>query len=243
MLDAIQYLDVHNGAIMVVITLVYVIATIAICVANLQSAKATRDQLEESKRQYEEEHRAFISYEFIYENRTWYGLRFTNCGKRIATDVQIKLNEAFIESLVEQYFKDQLNKIAGKSFMLGINQSYDVYFGSNDFRARTDRVPIQGTIEYKDRNATYSEPIEIDFANYPPIFSVTTDDEQSQKAMKDIGKSVGAVASELKRINAKLPQSEDRAVDQQEMIPTKRQSIFSKHRLENIRRYFGFSTR
>ena len=209
MLDTIQYLDAHNGAIMVIITLVYVIATIAICVANLRSAKATRDQLEETKRQYEEEHRAFITYDFLYENRAWYGLRFTNHGKRIATDVTIKLDDAFIESLVEQSFKDQLSRMANKSFVLGIEQSYDIFFGSNRFRARTDEKPIQGTIEYKDRNATYSEPFLIDFANYPPIFSVTTDDERAENAVKDIGKSVAAVAAELKRINAKLPQGED----------------------------------
>ena len=47
---------------MVVITFVYVIATIAICVANLRSASATRAQLEETKRQYEEEGKAFITF-------------------------------------------------------------------------------------------------------------------------------------------------------------------------------------
>lgn len=40
--------------IMVCITAVYVIATILICLANMRSAKATRDQLAESKRQFEE---------------------------------------------------------------------------------------------------------------------------------------------------------------------------------------------
>lgn len=40
---------------MVIITAVYVVATIAICVANFKSAKASREQLEESKRQFEEQ--------------------------------------------------------------------------------------------------------------------------------------------------------------------------------------------
>lgn len=39
------------------ITLVYVIATCAICYFNYQSAKATREQVEEMKRQYEDEKR------------------------------------------------------------------------------------------------------------------------------------------------------------------------------------------
>lgn len=43
--------------LMVIITLVYVVATIFICRANLNSAKASHDQLEESKRQFRESKR------------------------------------------------------------------------------------------------------------------------------------------------------------------------------------------
>lgn len=39
---------------MVIITSVYVIATIKICSANIKSANSTKDQLEESKREHEE---------------------------------------------------------------------------------------------------------------------------------------------------------------------------------------------
>lgn len=46
--------------LMVIITTVYVIATIAICVANFKSAKATKEQLDESKRQYEDKKRLEI---------------------------------------------------------------------------------------------------------------------------------------------------------------------------------------
>lgn len=54
MKELIKYLNNNQGAIMVIITFVYVIATIAICIANIRSAKASKDQLEESKRQFEE---------------------------------------------------------------------------------------------------------------------------------------------------------------------------------------------
>ena len=43
--------------VMVWITVVYVIATILICYANLKSARATREQVAESKRQFEESKR------------------------------------------------------------------------------------------------------------------------------------------------------------------------------------------
>lgn len=46
--------------LMVVITAVYVIATIFICRANIKSANATREQVAESKRQFEETRRLQI---------------------------------------------------------------------------------------------------------------------------------------------------------------------------------------
>ena len=208
MLELISFLDTHNGALMVVITLVYVIATIKICRANLRSADATREQVEESKRQYEEEHRAFISYEFIYEHRAWYGLRFSNHGKRIASNVQIKLDKAFLDSIIEPQFRDSLSSLDGRVFTLGIGQSYDIFLGTNAFRERRDKIPVQGTIEYKDRNSAYSEPFLIDFANYPPIFSVTTDNERAADIKKELNKNVASIAAELRHIEARLPQEQ-----------------------------------
>ena len=49
---------------------------IFICRANIRSAEATREQVAEARRQYEEEHRPYISYQFIFERRAFYGMRF-----------------------------------------------------------------------------------------------------------------------------------------------------------------------
>ena len=43
--------------LMIGITAAYVVATVFICIANFKSARATRDQVEESKREYEETRR------------------------------------------------------------------------------------------------------------------------------------------------------------------------------------------
>ena len=94
--------------LMVIITLVYVIATIFICWANIKSAKASKEELAEMKRQYAEENRPHIEVEFCYERRTWYIVRFVNHGKLTAQHVKIMLDEDFISSLPEQGFKDTL---------------------------------------------------------------------------------------------------------------------------------------
>lgn len=80
--NIINFLNVNNGALMVIITAVYVVATIQICRANIKSAKASnaqvaaakeqtdavKAQLDESKREYEEtkrlEHMPYMQVSF-----------------------------------------------------------------------------------------------------------------------------------------------------------------------------------
>jgi len=52
-----EWINNNSDALMVIITLVYVIATIFIWRANKISAQATKEQLEESKRQFDESQR------------------------------------------------------------------------------------------------------------------------------------------------------------------------------------------
>ena len=60
LIQVINFLDKHSGALTFLITAVYVIATILICRANIRAANATREQVEESKRQFEETQRLQI---------------------------------------------------------------------------------------------------------------------------------------------------------------------------------------
>lgn len=54
------FLNDNNGALMVIVTIIYVFATIFIFVANQKSAKASKEQLKEMKRQYEDKKRLEI---------------------------------------------------------------------------------------------------------------------------------------------------------------------------------------
>lgn len=158
--------------LMVIITAVYVIATIFICKANIKSAAATREQVAEAKRQYEEEHRPYVSYQFIYERRTWYGIRFTNHGRRVANHVKIKFGQEFLDSLSGSRFYKGLSGLKDKEFVLGIGQSYDIYFGADDFRTNPNKKPVVGDIVYQDTANSYCEHFEIDFDKYGPLYSV-----------------------------------------------------------------------
>lgn len=79
------------------ITVVYVFATIAISYFNYCSAKASREQLDEMRRQENENNRPIIAIEVIYINHKVLGFRLTNEGKRVAYDVSVDLSEEFIQ--------------------------------------------------------------------------------------------------------------------------------------------------
>ena len=70
--------------IMIAITAVYVIATIFICIFNYRSAKATREQLAESKRQFEENNRAFVTVTFETIRGSLLVLNIHNHGHQVA---------------------------------------------------------------------------------------------------------------------------------------------------------------
>lgn len=63
-----DWIEQYSNSLMVLITFIYVVATIEICRANIKSAEATKEQLEESKRQFNEtkrlEHMPYMQVSF-----------------------------------------------------------------------------------------------------------------------------------------------------------------------------------
>lgn len=170
--------------IMVLITAVYVIATIVICRANIKTADASRAQLDEMKRQYAEENRPIIELEFLYLQRTWYVVRFINHGKQTAQHVKIMLAQEFIDSLPEPEFRDMLEKQKAKECIIGVGQHYDLYIGSNDMRGNPKMVSLSGKISYEGRGATFTNDVFVDLKNYMTFFSSTSEDENLLNAIK-----------------------------------------------------------
>lgn len=203
--EIIDFLDTHNGSLMVIITLVYVIATILICRANIKSAKATKEQLAEAKRQYEEEHRAYITYQFIFERKAFYGIRFTNHGKRVANHVKVLFDKEFIDSIPKNSFTERSNELGEREFVLGIGQSYDFYFGGHEFRENTNKKPIKGIVEYQDSLSEYQEEFFIDFEKYATVFTVDSDADILHEDMKKVVKELGQISKRLSKISCSDP--------------------------------------
>lgn len=71
--------------VMVIITGIYVIATIFICWANIKAANASKEQLIEIQKQFAETNRPIIELEFHYNRKTWYIAHFVNRGNLTAS--------------------------------------------------------------------------------------------------------------------------------------------------------------
>lgn len=169
---------------MVIITAVYVVATIFICCANIKSAKASQAQLTEMQRQFAESNRPEIEVEFHYLRRTWYVVRFVNRGAKTAQHVKINIDQSFIDSLPEATFRNELTRIKDKECIIGVGQHYDLFIGSNKFRGNPNMESFTGTVEYESQGKTYQSDLFVDFEHYMTFFSSTTDEEDLLKSMK-----------------------------------------------------------
>lgn len=171
---------------MVIITGIYVIATIFICLANIKAANASKEQLREMQKQFAETNRPVVELEFHYSRRTWYIARFVNRGNLSAQHVKINLDQEFIDSLPEESMRKELERIKGKECIIGAGQHYDLYIGSNKLRGNPNMKPLTGTIEYESQVKTYQSDLFVDLEHYMTFFSSTTDEEDLLKTMKKI---------------------------------------------------------
>ena len=93
----IEWLNANNGFIMAVLTLVYVLATIFICISNGRAASATRAQIQESKEQFRKANRPNIIPCFTVVEGQLFCLTFRNIGNEVAKRVRITINEKWLE--------------------------------------------------------------------------------------------------------------------------------------------------
>ena len=183
--------------VMVIITGIYVIATIFICLANIKAANASKEQLREMQKQFAETNRPVVELEFHYSRRTWYIARFINRGNLTAQHVKINLDQEFVDSIPEESIKRELERIKGKECIIGAGQYYDLYIGSNKLRGNPNLKPLTGTIEYKAQGETYQSDLFVDLEHYMTFFPSTTDEEGLLKTMKKIGDELKGIKQML----------------------------------------------
>ena len=183
--------------LMVGITFVYVVATIFICVANYKSARATREQVAEAKRQFEEANRAFVTVTFEVVRGGLLVLQIKNEGHRIADKVNIHLAPKFVENLPDEFAQRHAEMLCKSVFQLGIGQAKYLTLGGNIQLESIASELLSVEISYQDSFAQYHETSEIDCSQYfwELLYESPTDDlyqeiKKLSKSLQSIDKSM-----------------------------------------------------
>lgn len=191
--------------LMVVITFVYVVATIFICIYNAKSAKAAKEQTEEMKKQFYAINRPRLSVEIVYLRKAFFALRFTNNGNQTAFNAFFDINQDFIDNLSESKFKNLLEKDKGKIRNIGIGQHYDLFFGTNEYLKQEKKDNIIVRMNYCGINGSiYVEDFTIETEKYAPFLTVDTDMDDLKKELKNQTNAINKLSQTFeKHINTR----------------------------------------
>lgn len=181
--------------LMVIITTIYVIATILICVYNGKSAKAAQEQtktakkqIEEMLKQYNDSNRPIVTLRFAVIRGGLLCFIVENVGPKVATNVNVRFGEAFINNLPEEYDRNNLNSISKAHFLLSSKQKQYIMFGAQPQLRTIGKEIAIIDISY---NGEYHEHLEIDLLQYGSMLSYSSE-------LDDIAKSIDKLEKENK---------------------------------------------
>lgn len=189
-----------TDGMMVVITGISVFISMLMCIASYKSVKVASAQVAEMQKQYSEKNRPYITVEFIYERRAFYGLRIANQGQRLANHVKLKFSDDFLKSVPDSKYQTLLEKQKDKTFILGIGAHYDIYVGGNKLRDIKNKKTIEGSIEYYDENVRYEDFFSVDVENYATFYSVDSDIDDLKKKINEQNSILKDIATELRTV-------------------------------------------
>ena len=149
MKELIEYLNNNQGALMVLITFVYVVATIAICIANIKSAKASKEQLEESKKQHEESIKS--AKEQLEENRRQHEEAMKSAKEQLEESKR-QFNEINRPCMSCEYLLVERTFCCLKIHNYGNKPAYNVTFNVN--KAFLDNLPPKFKNDFSKLNSS-----------------------------------------------------------------------------------------
>ena len=176
--------------LMVIITAVYVVATIVICVFNGKSAKASKEQTETARqqidemiRQYNELNRPFVIIRFEVIRSGLLCFVVENIGTVAAKDVTIKLNDEFLDNLEKENEQTGLREISESTLFLASHQKFYILLGGQPHFSNIASVTAKFDVLY---NGKYNEHTEIDLWQYRYMLTYSSELEDISQHLKHI---------------------------------------------------------
>lgn len=183
--------------LMFIVTSINAVLTFLICIFNYKSAKATREQVAESQRQFEENNRPYINIIFEVIDGGLACLTISNNGNKIAKHLNIKINEEFLGLLEEDQLK-QIRKFNSKEIVLGINQKLTLCMGSHIELNKLSQEDINLNISYTDGYKQFEEKTTINLAGYLGMLLFKNYHKEMDKSLKNISSTLGNINSNFK---------------------------------------------
>ena len=198
---------------MVIITFVYVVATIAIWKSNKESADAAKEQAEvarqqmaEMERQFNEAQRPFLTVRFDIIKSGILCFVIKNTGPIAAADVSFHLNNEFIENVEKLDGRIKLRKVTESKMFLSPGQKIYVYMGGQPQfeKIATEKAIID--ITYRDYKREYNDHEEIDLMQYGYLMLYNSSLEDVAQHLKGIRSDDKEFYNQLlKSIETKTP--------------------------------------
>lgn len=101
-------------------------ASFIMIVYTSMSLRQNRKQLDEIKRQWNEERRARLVFSLAHKNNLIV-LKVSNVGKEPAYNIKLRFSDEFIESLFVKYIRELYTSFTDKSFTIGASESKYFY--------------------------------------------------------------------------------------------------------------------
>lgn len=205
--ELISWMNDNNGFVMAVLTFVYVIATIFICIFNGRAASATRKQTEEAQRQFEENNRANVIPRFTTLEGQLYCLAFHNIGKTMAEKLVINISTEWLECLRKTQknsdVAETLEKLRGIEIFLPADEKYMYPIcvpadGTGDYLKLCEK-PLRINIEYYSGGKPYKEQFELPMKGINCIIN-TSDYVRMEHKKRD---SIDKIGKQLEKIATK----------------------------------------
>ncbi|MGN1132663.1 MAG: hypothetical protein ACI4RL_07115 [Ruminococcus sp.] len=155
--------------LMVIITAIYVVATIFICVFNGKSAKAAneqsdiaRKQMQQMIEQYNSVNRPIVSIRFDIVRSGLLCFIIENEGPLPARNTKIRINSEFIANVENEVDGNRLSELCNASFYLASHQKITVLLGGQRIFNEIAKEKAKIDISYDG----YDEHTEIDINQY-----------------------------------------------------------------------------
>ena len=191
-----------SEGINILLMLVYVIATIFICVFNGKSAKATREQIRENNKNFIEQARGRVIITFEKKHFTAFVFSIKNIGNEYATNVKVNINEDFLNKLenTEDELKKSLQILSNSCFCLAPKQTNEILVFPTLHECLFKNACVF-QITYNTMGNQYQEIITIDLSQFEWEKVLK---EYPEKFIDETIKNEDALIKEIKKINTNL---------------------------------------